>query len=107
MNPRLASAPAVPRLSIARTVTVCAPAARPGNAFGLVHAANAPLSSLHSYRSMSVSAPENRTLAAVPATSTPSIVGALGAGSSYAMSTLSSVGVTSGAAVVSVARYCM
>ena len=81
-NERVASAPTLPRLSIARTVTLCAPAARPANALGLVHAANAPLSRLHSNPSISVSAPENRTLAAVPDTSTPSIEGALGAGSS-------------------------
>ena len=41
---------AVPSLSTARTATLCAPAARPANAFGLVHAANAPPSRLHSIR---------------------------------------------------------
>ena len=80
VNARLTASP-VPALSTARTATLCAPGARPANAFGLVHAANAPPSRLHSIRVTSPSGLENRALAVVPETSTPSIA-ARGAGSS-------------------------
>ncbi len=47
LNVRDTVAPTLPALSIGRTTTVCAPAARPVNAFGLAQAAKAPPSRLH------------------------------------------------------------
>ena len=55
--------PTLPALSIGRTTTVCAPAARPVNALGLVQAAKAPPSRLHWKPAMSLSGLENETLA--------------------------------------------
>src|SRR5262245_64059271 len=45
---RTTSAPRLPALSLAWTVNVCGPSARLLNVFGLVQAANAPPSNLHS-----------------------------------------------------------
>ena len=61
-------------LFMTRTETVCAPAARPVSAFGLVQVANAPPSTLHSNLPTSDAGLENETVAVVPLTCTPSMV---------------------------------
>ena len=47
---------------------VCVPGASPANTLGLVHAANAPLSRLHSKPATSVAVLENPIVAVVPLT---------------------------------------
>ena len=64
LNVSLSAAPTLPALSTARTETCASPSVSAVNCFGLVHVANAPLSTRHSNRATSDAALEKKTAVA-------------------------------------------